>query len=262
MNKILDLISPRTKKKEVDDNDSYSDDDFEDGDEESPVKTSRTENTEADSILTTSVTPKTKEAGDDDLNDFLNGLSSSSSDEDDGEGDKDNEKTTVKIIEKEDQKKKAEDISRKSQEKLSSSMPDIKNNSIPQMRKKKLINDKVTKKSVPNVVKAKMSNSSEYSSKLLSTKDKEESVMWRRLHDALKNTASPPVSALREIQDRFTESDPDDLGYVSSRCFLNVRRNTLWNINHIIGKSLRSNSNTDMKCSHKHTRYSNLGHKI
>ena len=71
MNKILDLISPRTKKKEVDDNDSYSDDDFEDGDEESPVKTSRTENTEADSILTTSVTPKTKEAGDDDLNDFL-----------------------------------------------------------------------------------------------------------------------------------------------------------------------------------------------
>lgn len=61
-NKILDLISPRTKKKEVDDNDSYSDEDFEDGDEESPVKTSRTENTEADSILTTSVTPKTKEA--------------------------------------------------------------------------------------------------------------------------------------------------------------------------------------------------------
>ena len=61
------------------------------------------------------------------------------------------------------------------------------------------------------------------SSKLLSTKDKEEAVIWRRLHDSLKSTASPPVSALREIQDRFTESDPDDLGYVSSRCFLNVR---------------------------------------
>ena len=40
-------------------------------------------------------------------------------------------------IEKGDQKKKAEESRRKSQEKLSSSMPDIKNNSIPQMRRRR-----------------------------------------------------------------------------------------------------------------------------
>ena len=56
--------------------------------------------------------------------------------------------------------------------------------------------------------------------KLSSTKDKEEAI-WRRLHDAL-STASPPVSALREIQDRFTGRSSINLVTSRLRRFLNA----------------------------------------
>ena len=122
MKSILHLISPRSaekkKEKDTDENDSYSDDDFEDGDEDfsSPVKTSRTENTEKGSILTTSVTPVTKEAGDDALNDFLNGLSSSSSSD---EEEVESKTLTVKVLDK------------KKVEKKESPSPNIKKNPLP-----------------------------------------------------------------------------------------------------------------------------------
>ena len=125
MKSILHLISPRSaekkKEKDTDENDSYSDDDFEDGDEDfsSPVKTSRTENTEKGSILTTSVTPVTKEAGDDALNDFLNGLSSSSSSD---EEEVESKTLPVKVLDK------------KKVEKQESPSPNIKKNPLPSMK--------------------------------------------------------------------------------------------------------------------------------
>jgi len=236
MKSILSLLSPSSSTspsssdKKVDDDDgSYSDAEFEEEEHVSPdIKTARSENTDPSSLLTTSVTPvTTKEAGDDDLNDFLNGLSSSSSEEEEEKDETNmNKEVMMKEVEKTNtslkiknvpasppiakKKKKKNSVSTKLGTKKEVSSPPIKNKHTTSLSQHIVSKKPIKyKRNLP-------------SSKLLSTKDKEEAVVWRRLHDALKDTASPPVSALREIQDQFTENDHDDLGYVTSRCFLNI----------------------------------------
>ncbi len=181
-------------------NDSYSDNDFEDGEEEEEKEE---EKKTMDSPLTTKLTPITNEAGDDDLNDFLDGLSSSSSEED-----------IVKIeCEKKEEVVKKSPVRQRDQKTESPRRRIIKNNSKPCSPS--------TRRKIQHQSSSSLPSSVLPSSKFLS-RDKEEAVVWRRLHDSLKNMASPPVSILRNIQDQFAENDPDDLGYITSRRFLQI----------------------------------------